>query len=548
MTQRSGAVALAASVALAACATAPAAPHTSSSYADALVGRYANLRQDHEAAAERYTAALRRNPSDDAVLNGAITASMAAGDEARARQITRQAPREGAPALVHIVRAADALTAGRGAEAERQLLLAEGPAAQELISHMVLVWARAQSGRVNEVLVDLRQLSALRQYGALFAYQQAMALDLTGRGGEAIEAYRLAEEGELWLAPAIERHADLLARSGERDEAMALLRAHVDSGNPGLEAASTRLANGQQVAGNRLTAGRGAATAVYGLALLFQQENDRANALTAFTVALMLDPELDLARIARARAHAAAGNLALARADLARIAPSSAYAVHGRITEAWMLVDAGQEDAGLAIVRADADGGSVAARRTLADLYRRAQRYQDAEPIYTSLITENGETWRLLYARGVARERLDRWPEAETDLRRALELGPNQPEVLNYLGYTLIERGENSQEALVLVRRAAELRPNSGAILDSLAWAYFNLGDYTRALEVIERALVLEPGHPVLNDHLGDIYWRLGRRTEARFQWRRAVSLGATDAAAIEAKIETGLPDPSATR
>jgi Flp pilus assembly protein TadD len=214
---------------------------------------------------------------------------------------------------------------------------------------------------------------------------------------------------------------------------------------------------------------------------------------------------------------------------------------------AWALADEGRDQEALAMARAAADAGDLRSRRGLADMYRSLEQFAEAEPIYTDLIAAEPHDWRLYFSRGVTRERLGRWPEAEADFQHALELAPEQPDVMNYLGYTWIDRGERLQEGLALVQRAVELRPHSGAIIDSLGWAYYRLGDYAQALEHIERAAELEPADPTLNDHLGDVYWRLGRRIEARFQWQRALTLDPDDPAAIQAKLENGLPPVSPT-
>jgi Flp pilus assembly protein TadD len=210
-------------------------------------------------------------------------------------------------------------------------------------------------------------------------------------------------------------------------------------------------------------------------------------------------------------------------------------------------------DEAVAIARAYADdGGGPRALRALADLYRSMERYGEAEPIYSELIDSSGDDgdWRLYFARATTRERQGRWSEAEADLQRALELAPDQPDVLNYLGYTWVDRGERLQEGLAMIERAVEARPSSGAIIDSLGWAHFRLGDFETALNLLERAVALSPADPVLNDHLGDAYWRVGRRTEARFQWRRALSLDPAEAerTLIEVKLEDGLPAIPETR
>jgi Flp pilus assembly protein TadD len=375
-----------------------------------------------------------------------------------------------------------------------------------------------------------------------------MALDYAGRDAEALAAYEAAARGGLWLPTGVERHADLLVRLGRRDDAARLLNAESNRANPALAAALARVNAGERAAVEPLTPARGAAAGLYGLSAIFLGESDSTNGLAALTLALMLDPAYDGARLAFAQEHARLGHIDLARAALARIAPESPYAGAARMMEAWVLLDSGAEEEAIELARANAASGDLRARRTLADMYRNLGRYGEAEPIYTSMLADSPNDWRLHFARGAARERLGRWPDAEADLRRALELSPDQPEVLNYLGYSWIDRGEHLEEGLAMIRRAVELRPGSGAIIDSLGWAYYRLGDYAQALDHLERAVELEPADPTLNDHLGDVYWRLGRRIEARFQWQRALTLEPDNSAAIEAKLSGGLPAEPASR
>jgi Flp pilus assembly protein TadD len=149
----------------------------------------------------------------------------------------------------------------------------------------------------------------------------------------------------------------------------------------------------------------------------------------------------------------------------------------------------------------------------------------------------------VLYARGICQERLGNWAESEADLRAALALAPDQPQVLNYLGYSLVEKQVKLQEALSLIQRAETLRPQSGYIVDSLGWVLFRLGHYTQAVPHMERAIELMPVDPIVNDHLGDVYWSVGRRLEAEFQWHRALSFKPEESEAIRIrrKLEVGL-------
>lgn len=518
----------------------------SRAYADFLIGRVANARADHAAAADRYFAALARNPGDQSLVEGALVSSLASGDVERARQAARMADRTDAPAYAHIVRAAEALTAQRYAQAHAELEHAEGAASEELLARMVANWASAGAGNSEGIAADLAPLATIRPYGGLFAYQQAMVLDYSGQQAEALAAYDVAAQGGLWLPAGIARHADLLLRTGARDQALALLNGEGAAGNPGLAAMRAQLAAGQPATLERLTPARGAAIAVYGMSAIFRQEHDTTNSLAALTLALMLDPNFDGARLAMAQQQAELGRIDVARRVIREVSSTSPYATSARTLDAWIVYDNGDKDGGIALAREVAASGDARARRSLADMYRGASRFAESEPLYTELIAAQPNEWRSYFSRGAARERLGRWPEAEADFRRALELSPDQPDVLNYLGYAWVDRGENLQQGLAMIRRAAEIRPMSGAIIDSLGWAYFRLGDYAQAVDWLEAAVRLEPADPTLNDHLGDVYWRLNRRTEARFQWQRALTLAPDDPEAIQHKIANGLPEAAA--
>jgi tetratricopeptide (TPR) repeat protein len=153
--------------------------------------------------------------------------------------------------------------------------------------------------------------------------------------------------------------------------------------------------------------------------------------------------------------------------------------------------------------------------------------------------------WVMFYFRGICYERSHQWPAAEADMKKALELYPDQPLVLNYLGYSWVDQGIHLDEGMDMIRRAVEQRPDDGYIVDSLGWAYFRIGNYDEAVKNLERAVELKPDDPTINDHLGDAYWRVGRTLEAHYQWSQAKDLGPDpeDLPKIEAKIKNGLPD-----
>jgi tetratricopeptide (TPR) repeat protein len=532
----------AASVWLGACSTvAPAPTLSNEAYADFLVGRVANLTDDYDAASDRYLAALARDPSNQDLVDGAVVAALATGDAQRARGAARHAQGADAPAYARLLRAADGMVASRWRDAESELRAANGRAAEQLAVRVMQIWARAGQGRVADVEADIRPLLSVRSYGALLSYQQAMALDCVGRNDEALRAYAAAANGGLWLPPALERHADLLARTGARSQAGELLVASSQD-DPALNAAAARLEAGQAVAASPLTPARGAAIGLYGLAAIYLEESDARDGLALLSLTLVLDPSFDQARLLFAQGQADQRHVDRALATLNEVGPQSAYAPSAHVMAAWLLLDQGRGDDAVALLRADAAVGELRAKRALGAVYRSLRRYSEAGSLYTELIGANPDDWRLYFARGAIRAQMGEEEAGEADLQHALRLAPDQPDVLNYLGYSWVDRGEHLSEGLAMIQRAVALRPDSGAIVDSLGWAYYRLHDYQRALEHMERAVELMPADPTLNDHLGDVYWRLGRRIEARYQWRRALSEGPEDAAAVQNKIDNGLP------
>lgn len=183
----------------------------------------------------------------------------------------------------------------------------------------------------------------------------------------------------------------------------------------------------------------------------------------------------------------------------------------------------------------------------LGHILRARERFPEAVTAYNDAIARipvlQPRNWGLLYARGIALERSGQWSLAEADLKKALEFEPDQPYVLNYLGYSWVDQGVNIAEAEKLVQRAVELRPNDGFIVDSLGWVHYRSGNFEKAVELLERAVSLEPGDPVLNEHLGDAYWKTGRRNEARFQWSHALQLNPDqkNVAELQTKVQCGL-------
>jgi tetratricopeptide (TPR) repeat protein len=267
------------------------------------------------------------------------------------------------------------------------------------------------------------------------------------------------------------------------------------------------------------------------------------------SLALLIDPGLAPARIALADAFERQDRADDAIAMLDTVPKSSPLAADARMNRAWILN--GEEKAGEALAATD-EALALSQRRELVlqagDLNRQNGRLDIARKLYDRVVTEDAARgvadWRVLYARATVRKEQGDWPGAEADTLAALSVEPDRPELLNYLGYGWISRGERLQEGMALIQRAADARPDQGYIVDSLGWAFFKLGQYDKAIDNLERAAQLSPTDPETIDHLGDAYWRAGRDTEARYEWARALNLRPDPVreAELHNKLDRGLP------
>jgi tetratricopeptide (TPR) repeat protein len=273
-------------------------------------------------------------------------------------------------------------------------------------------------------------------------------------------------------------------------------------------------------------------------------------ALILSQLALRLRPGLATALVLTSDALADGGHDEQALAALDRVSAEDPLAPVVGLRRAALLDKLDRTEEAVALLRrlAEAYPAMPQPPARLGDLLRRRNRFAEAAQAYDQALERSGtggaQQWPLLYARGIARERSGDWARAEADLLRALELSPEQPYVLNYLGYTWAEQGKNLDRAKAMLLRATELRPQDGNIADSLGWVLFRLGDLPGAVTWLEKAVELEPRNSTVNDHLGDAYWATGRQREGRFQWRRALTMEPEpeELVKIEGKLRDGLP------
>jgi tetratricopeptide (TPR) repeat protein len=352
----------------------------------------------------------------------------------------------------------------------------------------------------------------------------------------------------------VQAQASLLAREGDADAALRLVREQVAErpDQPVLESALAELEAGRTLPPPFDSPTGGMADALWGIAQALHQEQGGARAVLYARLALFLKPDLAEATLLIGDVYVDQQNFDAAIDTYEAIDDTSPISFAGKLRIASALHELDRKEQAFELLEGlvDAEPERIQALVQLGNLLRRDEDYARAEGAYSRAVERLGtperEDWTLFYARGIAYERTKQWPEAEADFLRALELEPEQPFVLNYLGYSWVDKGMNLDEARGMLDRAVALRPDDGFIVDSVGWVHYRLGEYPQAVETLERAVELEPGDPVINDHLGDAYWRVGRQREARYQWQRALSLEPDEELieAIEQKLKTGLPAP----
>lgn len=547
--------ALAAAFALALPLPAAARTADGSLYGSYLAGRFAANMRDDEAAARFYRNALRRDADNEVILERAFLLDLATGDiESAAALATRLVKIETRHSAARLVLGVKALRARQYASARRHFEAGAGagPVA-DITRALTTAWTLQGAGDLKGATEALDVLPEAGWYRIYRDYNAATIADLSGNAKMAGErfaaAYRLDSES-LRIS---ESYARFLARRGDTAGAREILDSYdkVSPGHPYIVALRADLDAGRVPKPAVASPAAGAAEGLHQIGALLAREGGEEQAIAYFRLALYLDPAATLPLLSLADIYERRKNHALATAVYERVSadsPMRPYAVmqRARNLDAMDKADEARTLLDELIAR---QPDNVEAIKTLGDLLRSREKFAEAAEVYTRAVnllgTVGEQHWTLLYYRGIAYERAKRWPPAEADFKAALALVPDQPYVLNYLGYSWIDQGVNLHEAMEMIRRAVELRPDDGYIVDSLGWAHYRLGEFEQAVEELERAIELKPEDPIINDHLGDAYWRVGRRLEARFQWAHALVFDPEpeERVRIEEKMKDGLSD-----
>jgi tetratricopeptide (TPR) repeat protein len=531
-----------------------------------LAARAANLQRDAAAAATYYRASLRLDPRNPDLTELAFYAVMANGeiDEA-ARLAERLLQFDKQNRNARLVLGVRALKQKQYHAARTQFAQAARGPITDLAATLLSGWSHYGANDFKGAVDAIDKLTGPDWYAIFKELHAGLILDLAGNRKEAGKRLERAYKLDSTALRVVEAYGSWASRQSKsakdgskdnsKDEALKVFQAF-DAALPRHPLVTTdmkALQKGDKLPPLVKTPQAGAAEVLYGLGAALgrrEQELSLANrGLAYLQLALYLEPDHAMALLSLADLYEAMKKQDLAIAVYERVPETSPLR---RNAEIQMAIDLDAlertEEAKQHLQKLiEANPGDVEAILALGNLLRERKQYAECADVYGKAIATFAKpeksNWTTYYFRGICYERAKHWGRAEADLKKALELYPDQPHVLNYLGYSWVDQGINLDEGMRMIRRSVEQRPDDGYIVDSLGWAHYRLGDFDQAVKQLERAVELKPVDPTINDHLGDAYWRVGRVLEARFQWSHARDLKPEpdDLAKIEAKLKNGM-------
>ena len=523
-----------------------------------LAGRVASFESDYAAAADYFAKSLIGDPTNTSLMENAILAQIGLGEFDQALSMAKGLDAAGVKSgLADLAVLANLAKQGQFDAAIAEL--DKGRSAGPLVDGLFRGWAELGAGQMSEATTAFDEVAQQKGLGAFALYHKALALAsvgdfegadkiLSGDEGGPLRATRRSAMAHAEVLSQLERNKDAIELidklfGATPDPTIAAMRADLEAGKtlpftlisgPADGLAEVFYSVATALSGDTQTDGQSSATDI----LMFSR------------AAIYLRPDLSEAVLLAASNLESQGQYEMAIATYQQIKPDSPAYVAAELGRADALIAEDRNDAAIEALEqlAKSQPGRIEAWVSLGDTLRRNERFVDGIAAYdraVALIDKPlPEHWVLFYARGICHERQKTWDKAEADFRKALELSPDQPQVLNYLGYSYLEKKANLDEAMSMIERAAKARPDEGAIIDSLGWALYRLGRYPKAEVQMEKAIQLMPADPVVNDHLGDVYWAVGRKREAEFQWKRALSFKPdteAEATRIRRKLEVGL-------
>jgi tetratricopeptide (TPR) repeat protein len=563
-------IALLLGIALSACAagggtatsaTADKLPLASTASGNFLSGFSAQRNNDPTAATEYFKAAMEVTPDEPLLLLRGLASALQDGrSDLSVRFARKLESTETGSGLASLTLALDEAKAGRYAESEQRLSKLRRNGANTILVPLLTAWARAGQQKYDEAIEALDSgRTAQNDLANVFALHAGLISEIGGRLEAAERNFRVAAQGESPALRTVIATGRFYERSGRPEEAMQLYTRFSERAADPIYVAGeiARVRDKKAPPAPLSRSSDGMAEALFDLASALQSERTADLAQIYTQMALWLKPDFAAARLLLGSLLESEQRYAQANAAYSQAGGDAVYGWAAKLHMAGNLDQMGQSDEAVRVLEsmAQEQPKRIDALVRLGDLWRAKAKGQGPRPEYEKALDAYDRAivrldnplqphWTLFFSRAVVLERSGRWERAEKDLLKALELEPDQPSVLNYLGYSWADQRVHLDRALPMIERAVELRPRDGYIVDSLGWVHFRLGNIDKALTYMERAVELRPQDPTINDHLGDVYWWVGRRAEARYQWERALRLEPEpdQVPLIQEKVEKGLP------
>ena len=462
----------------------------------------------------------------------------------------------GTAPLSKMARAVTALKATRYDDVI-SLLSTKNSGISALLAPTIMAWAYVGKGDTTKALATLTDMKGGDKIEPLRLLHTALILEVEGELEKAGEAYKAMRKHTGLSVRTTQLMGENLERRGLSKQAEDLYQNTSKTVEADIIAAQAKIRMDSKARPllDVNTPQKGVAEALYDFSKSWLSQGSWDGALAMSNMALYLRPDFATAAIVSAAAMEKSSRITEANAIYEKIPNTSPLYWFARQHLANNYDQLEKTEKAIEILKALAQAYPSRERPLieLGDVFRRHERFDEAIVVYSEALDRIGtvgpKNWDVLYMRGVAYEQTKQWPKAELDFLKALSLNPDEPRVLNYLGYSWIDQGLHLKKALKMIRKAVQLRPRDGYIVDSLGWGLFRVGDYKAAVKSMERATTLRPDDALINDHFGDALWRVGRLREARFQWQRALDMD-PEPKLIEAlhdKIQNGLaaPDPT---
>jgi tetratricopeptide (TPR) repeat protein len=520
-----------------------------------LAGRVARGQHDSAAAADHYRAALARDPGNLPLSEQSLLMEAAEGRFDNAIELARRLiVAHSDHRMARLVLGLEAAKKERYSEAIEHFGSSGNGVMEQLTLALARGWMKVAQGDIAGAIAQADTINQAEWARFYVRYHKALMYDVAGQTAQARAAYDQlfrSDTKSFRVALAFAHHA---ANAGDNKAALAALDEHTRKTggvpHPVVKALTADLKAGAKVGLLVATPGQGLAEIFYGLGEALASEGGISVGAVYLQMALYLEPESPFALAALANVYETVKNYPAAIRAYERIPAGTPLqqAIDIRRAQNLNLLDRVEEAQAILQKLAERDPADIKPLDALGNMMRARKRYDEAIVYYSKVIDlipkPEPKHWPYFYARGTSYERMKKWPLAEADLQKALQLSPDQSLVLNYLGYSWVDQGVNLKQGLKLIERAVQLKPDDGYIVDSLGWAHFRLGNFKQAVKLLERAVELRAEDPTLNDHLGDAFWRVGREREAYFQWRQALTLKPEpeEAAKIREKLAKGLP------